>query len=65
MVENSRGIRNGVATYHDLAEGDFDELVHFTKIPTPKQREVWLEGKGQEKDIERLEEFQRLRENRR
>jgi hypothetical protein len=64
MVETSKGIKTSVATYHDLAEGNFEELVHFTKIPTAKQREAWLEGKGQEKDIERLEQVQRLRENR-
>jgi hypothetical protein len=67
MVETSRGIRISIATYHDLAEGDFDELVHFAKIPTPKQREAWLERKddamGPENDMEKLEEFQRLREN--
>jgi len=64
MVETSKGIKMSVATYHDLAEGDFEELVHFTKIPTTKQREAWLESSGQEKDVERLEQVQRLRENR-
>lgn len=64
LVEISNGSKISIATYHDLAEGDFDELVHFGKIPTTKQREAWLEGKGQEKDLERLEQVQRVREGR-
>jgi len=64
LVEISNGSKISIASYHDLAEGDFDELVHFGKIPTSKQREAWLESKGQEKDMEKLQAIQRLRENR-
>jgi hypothetical protein len=64
MVEIHNGFKISNASYHDLAEGNFDELVHFGKIPTSKQREAWLEGKGIEIDAERLEQVHRLRENR-
>jgi hypothetical protein len=66
LVEIPNGLKTSIATYHDLREEeDFDVLVHFGKIPTSKQREAWLEGSGREKDLERLEQVQRSRENRR
>jgi hypothetical protein len=65
IVETFNGIKTSVATHEDLRnEEDFDALVHFGKRPTPKQRQAWLEGKGREKDLEKLQEIQRSRENR-
>ncbi|MGI0043492.1 MAG: hypothetical protein ACRD47_07255 [Nitrososphaeraceae archaeon] len=63
-VGTFNGIKTSVATYDDLRdEEDFEALVHFGKKPTLKQRQAWLEGKGREKDLERLQELQRIRQS--
>lgn len=65
MVETSKGIKSSVSTYEDLRnEEDFAALVHFGKKPTPKQKAAWLEGEGYEKDLEKLQEIQRIRQSR-
>jgi hypothetical protein len=40
------GFRIGVASYDDLRNGDYDELLHFGRIPTDAQRKVWMEKEG-------------------
>jgi hypothetical protein len=56
-VEAPNGIRLSVAAYDDLRNGDFDELVHFNKIPTPGQRKLWLESQGIEQDQKRIDQL--------
>ena len=39
-------IRISIGTLEDFMNGDFAELAHFGKIPTPEQRKRWLEEEG-------------------
>jgi hypothetical protein len=59
-LETPNGIVISVNTYNDLRNGQFDELVHFQKIPTPLQRKLWQDSEGgieqDEKQLDKLKE---------
>lgn len=45
-VFTDNGLHVSVASYDDLRNGDYDELLHFGKIPNETQRRVWIEKEG-------------------
>jgi hypothetical protein len=61
-LEAENGIILFVATYNDLRNGDFDELAHFNKIPTPLQRKIWQDSQGIEQDQKMIDELKNTRE---
>ena len=48
--------RISIATLEDFMNGEFSELAHFGKIPTPEQRRRWLEEEGGAKADQQLRE---------
>jgi hypothetical protein len=53
-------IRISIATLEDFMNGDFAELAHFGRIPTPEQRKKWIEQEGGAKsDLEVQQEIAR------
>jgi hypothetical protein len=56
-LEAPNEITLSVATYNDLRNGQFDELAHFNKIPTPLQRKIWLDSQGIEQDEKELDKL--------
>jgi hypothetical protein len=61
-VEAINGLKFSVATYEDLRNGDFDELVHFNKIPTPLQRRIWQDSQGIVQDQKMVDELKNTRD---
>ena len=47
-------IRISIGPLEDFMNGDFAELAHFGKIPTPEQRKRWLEEEGGTKGDRRI-----------
>jgi hypothetical protein len=56
-LETPNGLTLWVATYNDLRNGQFDELAHFSRIPTPLQRKIWLDTQGIEQDEKELDKL--------
>jgi hypothetical protein len=56
-VEAPNGIKFSVATYEDLRNGDYDELIHFGRIPRPLERKMWLESQGIEQDQKQVDQL--------
>ena len=50
-----------VKSYEDLRDGIFEELAHFTRIPTDTQRQRWLREGGPSADMQMQEDFLRQR----
>jgi hypothetical protein len=47
-------IRISISTLEDFMNGDFAELAHFGKIPTPEMRKKWIEQEGGIKSDQQL-----------
>jgi hypothetical protein len=45
-VVTDNGLHVNLASYNDLRNGDYDELLHFGRVPTDAQRKVWMEKDG-------------------
>lgn len=65
LVETATHLKISIASYDDLRNGVFEELLHFGKIPTQAQRQAWLEKEGgPQADIKRHDDFKRMVEER-
>jgi hypothetical protein len=60
-ITTPNGLRTQVQTFQDLRDGEFSELLQFTRIPTEAQRRRWLEDNGKEGDLAMEQEILRKR----
>jgi hypothetical protein len=62
MIQTTGGVKYRIETYEDLRNGNFEELVHFGKIPNEVQRQRWLKEQGVAEDAEREKEIIRQKQ---
>lgn len=61
LLLSPNGNKMSVATYEDFRDGRYDELLAFSKIPTERQRQRWLEEGGTAKNEEEQAQLLRMR----